>query len=35
MDADPCVEALEEAISRYGTPEIFNMDQGSQSHYLT
>jgi len=30
MDADPCVEALEEAISRYGTPEIFNTDQGSQ-----
>ena len=30
MDADPCVEALEEAISRYGTPDIFNTDQGSQ-----
>ena len=30
MDADPCVEALEEAISRYGAPEIFNTDQGSQ-----
>jgi len=30
MDADPCVEALEEAISRYGVPEIFNTDQGSQ-----
>ncbi len=30
MDADFCVEALEEAISRYGTPEIFNTDQGSQ-----
>ena len=25
-----CVEALEEAIERYGTPEIFNPDQGSQ-----
>jgi putative transposase len=25
-----CVEALEEAIARYGTPEIFNTDQGSQ-----
>ncbi len=30
MDADPCVEALEEAISRYGVPEIFNTDQGGQ-----
>lgn len=25
-----CVEALEEALARYGTPEIFNTDQGSQ-----
>ena len=25
-----CVEALEEALSRYGPPEIFNTDQGSQ-----
>jgi len=25
-----CVEALEEALSRYGRPEIFNTDQGSQ-----
>jgi putative transposase len=25
-----CVEALEEALTRYGTPEIFNTDQGSQ-----
>jgi len=30
MDADFCVDALEEAISRYGTPEIFNTDQGAQ-----
>lgn len=30
MDADFCVEALEEALARYGTPEIFNTDQGSQ-----
>jgi putative transposase len=30
MDAAPCVEALEEAISRYGAPDIFNTDQGSQ-----
>ena len=27
---DFCVEALEEAIARYGAPEIFNTDQGSQ-----
>ena len=25
-----CVEALEEALARHGTPEIFNTDQGSQ-----
>lgn len=30
MDADFCVAALEEALGRYGTPEIFNTDQGSQ-----
>jgi putative transposase len=30
MTADFCVEALEEAIARYGAPEIFNSDQGSQ-----
>ena len=30
MTADFCVEALEEALSRYGTPDIFNTDQGSQ-----
>lgn len=30
MNADFCVEALEEAIARYGAPEIFNTDQGSQ-----
>ena len=30
MTADFCVEALEEAIANYGTPEIFNTDQGSQ-----
>src|SRR5690606_23025958 len=29
MDADFCVAALEEALGRYGTPEIFNTDQGS------
>ena len=30
MTADPCVEALEEAILKYGPPEIMNTDQGSQ-----
>lgn len=30
MDADFSVEALEEALARYGRPEIFNSDQGSQ-----
>jgi len=25
-----CIEALEEALSRYGAPEIFNTDQGAQ-----
>ena len=30
LDADFCVEALEEALSRYDRPEIFNTDQGSQ-----
>lgn len=30
MDADFCVEALDEAMARHGKPEIFNTDQGSQ-----
>ena len=30
MDTSFCIEALEEAIARYGRPEIFNTDQGSQ-----
>src|ERR1700758_2605816 len=30
LGADFCVEALEEALSRYGPPEIFNTDQGRQ-----
>jgi len=30
MDSSFCVEALEEALARFGTPEIFNTDQGSQ-----
>ena len=30
MEADFCVEALEEALAMHGKPEIFNTDQGSQ-----
>jgi putative transposase len=30
MDADFCVKALHEALARFGRPEIFNTDQGSQ-----
>jgi putative transposase len=30
LDASFCVEALKEALARYGTPEIFNTDQGCQ-----
>jgi putative transposase len=30
MEADFCVEALEEALAKYGRPEMFNTDQGSQ-----
>lgn len=30
LDAGFCVEALEEALARYGKPDIFNSDQGSQ-----
>lgn len=30
LDTDFCVEALEEALRRYGPPEIFNTDQGAQ-----
>ncbi len=30
LDSSFCVEALEEALSRFGKPEIFNTDQGAQ-----
>lgn len=30
LDVAFCLEALQEAIARYGVPEIFNSDQGSQ-----
>src|SRR5205809_6456989 len=30
LGAEFCVEALEQALSQYDRPEIFNTDQGSQ-----
>lgn len=30
LEADFCVAALEEALAKYGAPEIFNTDQGGQ-----
>ena len=30
MEAAFCIEALEKALAKYGCPEIFNTDQGSQ-----
>jgi putative transposase len=30
LTSDFCVEALQEALTRFGRPEIFNTDQGSQ-----
>ena len=30
LEADFCVAALREALAKFGTPEIFNTDQGSQ-----
>jgi putative transposase len=30
MDTDFCIEALEEAMTKFGKPTIFNTDQGSQ-----
>ena len=30
MTTDFCIEAVEEALAKHGTPEIFNTDQGSQ-----
>jgi putative transposase len=37
LEAAFCIESLEEALARYGGPEIFNTDQGSQftSHDFT
>lgn len=30
MEADFCIEAVEETLSLYGKPDTFNIDQGSQ-----
>lgn len=30
MDVSFCIEAVEQALGKYGAPEIFNSDQGSQ-----
>ncbi len=30
LDSQFCIDAVEEALQRYGTPEIFNTDQGCQ-----
>jgi putative transposase len=30
MDVHFCIEAVEEAMEKYGKPDIFNTDQGSQ-----
>jgi putative transposase len=30
LETDFCIEAVEEALARHGTPEIFDTDQGSQ-----
>lgn len=30
LTTDFCIEAVQEALHRYGTPDIFNTDQGSQ-----
>ncbi|MBT6190609.1 MAG: DDE-type integrase/transposase/recombinase [Tateyamaria sp.] len=30
LEADFCVEALNEAVAKYGTQEVINTDQGSQ-----
>ena len=28
LSGDFCIEAIEEALARYGKPDIFNTDQG-------
>ena len=33
MDVSFCLSALEEALAKFGKPEIFNTDQGSQGGF--
>lgn len=33
LTADFCVEALEEALAKFGRPEVFNTDQGAQGDF--
>ena len=30
LEADFCIESVQEALARHGAPDIFNTDQGSQ-----
>ena len=34
LEADFCIEAVEEALAKRGTPEIFNTDSPGQPVYL-
>ena len=34
LTADFCVDALQEALARFGRPEIFNTDQGAQPGFI-
>jgi len=34
LDTGFCIEAVEEALAKYGKPEVFNTDQGSQFRSL-
>lgn len=34
MEADFCIEAVEEAPARFGKPDIFNTDLGSQVTFI-
>lgn len=34
IEAGFCIEAVEEALARYGKPDIYNTDQGSQFTFI-
>jgi putative transposase len=34
LSLDVCIEAVEEALARYGKPDIFNTDLGSQFIFI-